>query len=61
VHPPRPVQGPTQQPVQRVESYPEVKRPGRGVNHPSPSSAEVEQRVELYIYFPSGLSWTVRG
>ena len=24
-----------------------VKRPGRGVNHPIPSSAEVEERVEL--------------
>jgi hypothetical protein len=28
-------------------SFPEVKRPGRGVDHPPPSSAEVKERVEL--------------
>jgi hypothetical protein len=28
-------------------SFPGVKRPGRGVDHPSPSSAEVKERVEL--------------
>ena len=27
-----------------------VKRPGRGVNHCSSSSAEVKERVELYVY-----------
>jgi hypothetical protein len=26
---------------------------------PTPSSAEVEGRVELYIYSPSGPSWPV--
>ena len=26
-----------------------------------PSSAEVKERVELYLYFPSGTSWTVLG
>jgi len=30
------------------------KRPGRGVYHPSPSSAEVKERVELYLYSPFG-------
>ena len=40
-------------------SFPGVKRPGRGVDHPPPSSAEVEGRVELYIYSPSGPSWAV--
>jgi len=30
--------------------FPEVKRPGRGVDHPPSSSAEVKQRVELYLY-----------
>jgi hypothetical protein len=38
-----------------------VKRPGRGVNHPPPSSAEVKERVELYLYSPSGPSWPVLG
>jgi hypothetical protein len=38
-----------------------VKRPRRGVNHPLPSSAEVKERVELYLYFPSRLSWSVPG
>jgi hypothetical protein len=36
-------------------SFPVVKRPGRGVDHPPPSSAEVNERVELYLYSPSGL------
>jgi hypothetical protein len=40
-------------------SFPGVKRPGRGVNHGPPSSAEVKERVELYIYSPSGPSWHV--
>ena len=31
-------------------SIPGVKRPGRGVDHPHPSSAEVKKRVELYLY-----------
>ena len=30
-------------------SFPEVKRPRRGVKHPPPSSAEVKERVKLYI------------
>ena len=38
-----------------------VKRPGRGVDHPPPSSAEVEGWVELYIYSIFGLSWPVLG
>jgi hypothetical protein len=32
-------------------SFPGVKRPGRGVDHPPASSAEVEERVELYIFY----------
>jgi len=31
-----------------------AKRPGRGVDHPPPSSAKVEEKVNLYICFPSG-------
>jgi hypothetical protein len=38
-----------------------VSFPGRGVDHPSPSSAEVKERVELYLYSPSGPSWPVPG
>jgi hypothetical protein len=40
-------------------SFPEVQRPGRGVNHLTSSSAEVKGRVELNIYSPSGPSWQV--
>jgi hypothetical protein len=40
-------------------SFQEVKRPGRGVNHPPQTSAEVKERVELYLYFPSGTLWPV--
>jgi hypothetical protein len=32
--------------------FPVVKRPGRGVDHPTPSSAEIKERVELYLYSP---------
>ena len=31
-------------------SFPEVKHPGRDDDHPPPSSAEVKERVELYLY-----------
>ena len=42
-------------------SFPGVKRPVRGVDYPPPSSAEVKERVELYLYSPSGLSWPAVG
>jgi len=32
-------------------SFPVVKWPRRGVDHPPPSNAEVEGRVELYLYY----------
>jgi hypothetical protein len=38
-----------------TESFPEVNRPGRGVDHTTPASAEVKERVELYLY---SSSWT---
>ena len=41
--------------------FPGVKRPGRGIDHPSPLSVEAKVRVELYIFSPSGPSWPVRG
>ena len=40
-------------------SFPGVKRPGRGVDHPPRSSAEVKERVELYLYTSFGPSWPV--
>jgi len=42
-------------------TFPEVKQPGLGVNHPSPSRAEVKVRVALCIYSLSGPSWPVLG
>jgi hypothetical protein len=42
-------------------SFPGVKRPGRGVDHPLPSIARVKERVELYLNSPSGPSWPVLG
>jgi hypothetical protein len=42
-------------------SFPGVKRPGRGVDHPPSSSAEDKERVKLYLYSPSGPSWPVPG
>jgi len=40
-------------------AFPGVKWPGHVVDHPSPSSAEVKERV--YLYSPSGPSWPVLG
>jgi len=37
-------------------SFPGVKRPGRGVHHPPPATAEVKERVELYLLSPFGPS-----
>ena len=34
-------------------SFPEIKRPGRDIDHLPPSSAEVKERVQLYHYSPS--------
>jgi len=42
-------------------SFPGVKRLGRGVKHPTPSSTEVKERVELYLYSLSGPLWPVLG
>jgi len=38
-----------------------VKQLGRGVDHTAPSSAEVKERAELYLYSTSGPSWFVIG
>ena len=42
-------------------SFAGVKRPGRGVDHPPLSSAEVKERIELYLYSTSRVSWRVLG
>ena len=39
-------------------SFPGVKRPGHGVDHPPPSSAEIEGRVDIPL-LPLGNSWSV--
>jgi len=44
-----------------IGSFPGVNRPGRGANHPPPSSAEVMERVELCLNSPSRPSWPVQG
>jgi hypothetical protein len=45
--------GPNQLPIQWVLGlFPVVKRPGRGVDRPPPSGAEVKESVEVYLYYP---------
>jgi len=44
-----------------TNSFPGIKRPGRGVDHPAPSSAAVKERVELYLYSLYGSSWPLIG
>jgi len=42
-------------------SFPGLKRQGRGVDYPPPSSAGVKERVDLYLCSLSGPSWHVLG
>ena len=42
-------------------SFPGVKRTGRGPDHPPTSKRRGHERVELYLYSPSGPSWPVIG
>jgi hypothetical protein len=42
-------------------SFPGLKLPRRGVDHPPPSSAEVKEKVELYLYYPVGLHCLLKG
>jgi hypothetical protein len=44
-----------------TESFSGVKRLGRGVDHRLPSSADIKETVELYLYSTSGPSWLVLG
>jgi len=38
-----------------------VERPGRDIDHPARTRAEIKERVEQYLYSPSGLSRPVLG
>jgi len=44
-----------------TEPFSGVKWLGRGIDHPPPSSTEVKERVELYLYSTSGPLWPVAG
>jgi hypothetical protein len=44
-----------------TRSFPGVKRPGRGNDHPPSSNAKVKERVELYLDSNFVPSWRVRG
>ena len=53
---------PTQPPYSGYRvSFWVVKRSRRGVKHQPPFSAEVKERVDLYLYSASGPSWLIRG
>jgi len=52
----------TQPPIQWVSGPSQgVKQPRRGVDHPSPTTTEVKEKVELYIYSSTGLALPVVG
>jgi hypothetical protein len=55
-HPPRPALGPIQPTIQWVSRLSRGKLPGRGVDHPNPSSTEVKERDGLNLYPTSGPS-----
>jgi hypothetical protein len=59
LHPSTPALGPTRPPMKWIPNFfPDgLSGPGRVLDHPLPSSAEVKERVELYFYSPSGPSW----
>ena len=44
-----------------IRVFPRVKRLGHGIDHPPPSSTEVKERAEIYLYSTSGPSWPVIG
>jgi len=58
-HPSRPALGPTQHPIPWVTGL--FRRQSYPGEPPTLSSAEVKERVQLYLYSPSGPSWLVIG
>jgi len=52
-HPNRPALRPTQPPAQTVA------RPGLGVDNPLPSTAEVKEKIEVYVYSFSVPLWQI--
>ena len=61
-HPSRLVLGPTQPPIQWVPRLvPGVKAAGAWRWPSTTSSAEIKERVEINLYYPSGPSWPVQG
>jgi hypothetical protein len=62
LNPSRPALGPTQPPVQRLPRlFLRGKTTGAWRWPPIPFSAEVKERVQLYLYSPSGFLWPVLG
>ena len=63
LHPFRPALGPIPSSLlyNGFRVFPGGKAAGCGVDHPPLSSAEVKERVELYIYSHFGPSWPVIG
>jgi len=47
--------------VMATSTFPGLKQPRRGVDHPLSSSAKVKDRVELFLYSSPGSSWPVLG
>jgi len=60
-HPDRPCGPPSLLYDRYRVTFPGIKRPGRGVDHPQTCSTEVKEKVELYLFSPSGPSWPVLG
>jgi hypothetical protein len=59
MHPSRPTLQPTQSPILLVPSHSRglSDRGGGGVNHATPSNADVEETVELFFNSLSGPLW----